>query len=488
MNTAGRCSAVGVITLLASALCAGQQPDPWADLSPEVRAAIEASRTSLPEFHADALIRLAASGLVREPRAKKLLLEEAFAVARNAQEPVKRESAIAAGDTRASLQSRGFDLDLDVLSLQSRAAAAMLPVDAAASRELMVQIRPSLAPLACSDPLIYEISSFYTEAAALLASPITTPGGATQKDAGFLDSYMADLTSPAQVAGLAELLRRADLPGDELERLALLLAWSLERVSGDSRSFFQATGAPASVTRLLEHLADRGLPVDRLIEAFRRYLVRNLAAERCQTSDVNQRYWMRQVEDFNDNLRVMRTSHIPAITPAETTPPKIGGEAPASQAYWQTAEVKALLNARDVFERNREDREAGRASIRLLDYLELLNNWTGRSEPTEADYFHQKSGLFTRLLRSTSDPHDRQHVLADYLSFLARHDLDRESRMAWAVHLEDVMRVMHGWRTEEQTSGLALMYRLGNLTMKLRSRLESLAQGEPGLETASRRR
>jgi hypothetical protein len=233
------------------------------------------------------------------------------------------------------------------------------------------------------------------------------------------------------------------------------------------------------VVRLVHYLKSRGLAPDRVIEALRAYLVHHLAADRCQTSGPNGRYWIQQVEDFNESTRRLGTGEIEPITAGEVQAGRVGSE-PESLRYWQTPEARAL---RDL------TRPAGRATgasdvargdvpVRALEVLDAINAWSGRSEATADAYFHQKAMLYSRLLRMTSDRNDRVRGLADYAGFLASYDMERESRPAWAAHLEDVIRAVRESPSTERTEGLALVERFGNAPMKLRALLERAVPAE----------
>ena len=81
------------------------------------------------EFSADLLIRLAGSAAVADPDWKRELLEIAFRRAYGVQEPYKRTAPNASVDSRAGGFTRAYATGLDALTLQVRAALAMLPVD-----------------------------------------------------------------------------------------------------------------------------------------------------------------------------------------------------------------------------------------------------------------------------------------------------------------------------------------------------------------------
>ena len=67
-----------------------------------------------PEFSADLMLRLAASPLIRDPKWKRELIDEAFASARNAQLPYRRRE----GDSPTLAEPRSLGQPPDALALQ----------------------------------------------------------------------------------------------------------------------------------------------------------------------------------------------------------------------------------------------------------------------------------------------------------------------------------------------------------------------------------
>src|SRR5581483_902694 len=101
----------------------------WAAAPSEVAGLIDMARAAPPEFAADALIRIAASGGIDKAK-KAALLEEAFQTAQSAQQPYKRRIALAKTGGPVRFVNSAYAQEIDSLSLRLRAIEALLPIDA----------------------------------------------------------------------------------------------------------------------------------------------------------------------------------------------------------------------------------------------------------------------------------------------------------------------------------------------------------------------
>ncbi len=120
-------------------------------LPTEIEALIEDARIAPGEFAADALLRIVESGRVTDRDWRRDLSEEAFRLAANAQQQMRRTYLAGSNvDTRTGYLSMAFDLKLDALSLRCRAVRAMLGVDKQKARELFSEIpKPEPPPVTC---------------------------------------------------------------------------------------------------------------------------------------------------------------------------------------------------------------------------------------------------------------------------------------------------------------------------------------------------
>ena len=205
----------------------------------ELEAIVAALPGMPPVFEADVAIRVAESNGILDRRMKIDLLTRAFHLAESAQEPVSRVARPGTKvDSRSGYLEMAFHLSLDKMSLQSRAVNALLSVDAKRGRDLFEQMTaPALPPLACEEPLTYDISLPYEVLGRLVAQGFTAKERAEGRHLALLRTYVGELRSHAQVIPAVHVLQTAALrSGDEAELVALF-SHSLERLRGDQGSF-----------------------------------------------------------------------------------------------------------------------------------------------------------------------------------------------------------------------------------------------------------
>jgi hypothetical protein len=75
--------------LLSLMLAAGDEPKPKIVLAPEVQSVVDLARSAAPEVFADTTVRLVQAGRIPQREAQIELLEQAFAVAADAVEPIR---------------------------------------------------------------------------------------------------------------------------------------------------------------------------------------------------------------------------------------------------------------------------------------------------------------------------------------------------------------------------------------------------------------
>ncbi len=221
--------------------------------SPRVQAFLDLARSTPPEVASDALIRIALSKEIPETAKKLGLLEEAFSLAAGSQYTVKRVPFPgSATDTRSGHLARAHKLNLDTVSLQSRAVNAILDLDPAKARTLFRRISLMMEPLSCKDALTYELTRYYEVAADLRRRAFTAKDRQRGEDSLFIESLIRDLRSPTQVAPIAALLSTSDrIDNAELERSGQTLGGILSQINGDSRSFGLASEKYSAINSLL---------------------------------------------------------------------------------------------------------------------------------------------------------------------------------------------------------------------------------------------
>ncbi len=364
--------------------------------SAEVQNLLGLAYASPPEIAAHALLRIADSERVRERELKADLIEQAFRLASQARERAPRRHVPGhAVDTRSGYQERALRLELDALTLQSRAVRALLPLDAPKARRLFEEMPPPAPPsLACEDPLVWDVSDYYQALAAVANRAVKN-----EDRAGFVSGRLAPITSPSQVVPALRLLPAVSLEDDERAAAAAALAGALDSIASDDRSF----------TFWLSDLRGERPDSDALREALARYISTRSAGRRCAA----------------------------------------GGEELKLHAYWQSPAAQEMFRlgmklrwggdgapGRPLSE---AERGAPEWRHRYLEALNAVAEWRSSDEETEADYFHQKCVVYRVLIELAPPGAERDRAASGYLEFLAASPLQRERPAEWLFHTVELV-------------------------------------------------
>src|SRR5260370_20578320 len=111
------------------------------------------ARSLPPDFGSEVLLRLVRSPEVHDAKVKREWIEDAFRLAAQAQNPIRRRGGVHT-DSRQGIVAVAHDNGLDTLTLQTTAVRIMRPIDARRARELFDEIAmPEFRPLGCQDAL-----------------------------------------------------------------------------------------------------------------------------------------------------------------------------------------------------------------------------------------------------------------------------------------------------------------------------------------------
>jgi hypothetical protein len=94
---------------------------------------------------------------------------------------------------------------------------------------------------------------------------------------------------------------------------------------------------------------------------------------------------------------------------------------------------------------------------RVLDYLQLLDAWDGKSETSEADVFNQKSGLYLALISITPAGTTADPILSSYIQLLSREGPMKENRILWMLHANKAFRLVAARQGAERSKMLELL-------------------------------
>lgn len=404
-----------------------------------------------PEFGADVLMRLVESDKTTDHALKVELLKEAFDLAESAQQPVSREPLNGSDlDTRSGYLAIAYFLGLDRLSLQSRAARDMLPLDAAEARALFTQVQlPILAPLNCKETLTYAPKPLYETLAYLIRNHVTSEDKQKGHMVAVLAPYVSTLQSHSQVAPVAQLLVSVDLSPVEREELTSLFANALQQLQGDERSFSAAilssgdSGLLSAFGDLIKKLDAQGVQSVDLVKAIRQYLVSGFKTSFCGEIVAEREgkdLLPQAIDSFNRQFKgSLLKAELAPISAEEIRNARIMPKA-VIVPFWQSPTAKRLQADMQTLRFGNGDRLLTKAQRmtpswagRLNDFLAQLESWEGNDEP-QADFFHEKSVLYETLVDLIPTAPGRSVVLNSYIEFLEQNYFQQISRIEWFWH------------------------------------------------------
>jgi len=202
-------------------LLAGLLPAEAPKLPEPYRSLVDLAQAAPPEVAADALLRVAESGKIKDRDSLADLVEQAFRLAAAAKFPVRmRGLPGTTTDTRSGFLSRAYDLKLDAVSLQSRAVRDMLAVDKPRAVALFREIPPlALAPSTCEDALVFEVSDFYRTLLGIANAAFDEKQRAKEEHVTFVLDYLGQVTSATQLQPLSGAIQNMTLTPEQREIL-----------------------------------------------------------------------------------------------------------------------------------------------------------------------------------------------------------------------------------------------------------------------------
>ena len=251
------------------------------------------SQSASAEVQADLLLTIASANLISDKKRRIELLNEAFQAASRVEEPVRKKSWATLVDTRSGFEQRAFDLQLDRLSIESRAISALIPLDSSRAREMFQRVvLPKIQPLDCKDSLVPDFTAYYAMVVAIAENCFTADEIKAQAHLQFLTDQIEAMRSVSQTTAALKAVAGAKLSDEELSRVVLSLAKAFGQVSEDPRSFafaVQREGLISVAERFLSMLNKRGIPAESLSTKVRDLLLRNMKGEVCADAG-----WLKQ--------------------------------------------------------------------------------------------------------------------------------------------------------------------------------------------------
>ena len=433
-----------------------------------------------PEFSADLLIRIAESNLFGDKNKRADILEDAFRRSSDAQQKVKRKVWAGPVDTRSGYLSAAYDLRLDELSLKSRVIKAMVNLDAQRARTLFSEIpKVKLAPLSCSDVLGYDVSEFYEALRAIEEKSFTKEERKQGENLRFVQSYIDDIGSPAQVGPIVNLIANLQARSGELSMLVGSLSSRLRKISNDPRSFAVSMRHGEVISgfeRLLSECKNENVPTKELLSSLRAYMISELHSVQCSDALFKEN----QQDRKDDDIAYVNNWFSAPIRPDDVNPLQVDS-AGESTPFWTSPDsakllmsVKSLRFGTKSTPLSLEERSTVEWEQNLLGVLSALESWDGATEKTDLDYFHERCNLLVALFNLAPADESRARVLVSFASYLRNTPIQDRSRIEWWLHAKYLLERMSKLDLPHRSKMLEISKNSGNGTLQLYARLNDL--------------
>lgn len=390
----------------------------------QVRELAEEARRFPPEFASAALLRL--SGVRAEPaKWRRAQVEDAFQVAGSARAPFKRTAPRTFG--LRSLEAYSSELDLDVVTLRSRAARAMLDFDVNHARELFQQIAlPAAANPGCG-ALAPDLAAYYETAAEILVRGFTAEERKRGEPFQFTTATIRAMQSAAQAGPVARMLAGAPLDDAEFDAAVEILAERLTKLKPDDVLFSAAIWRDdlwSQVSTIAARQELRQVTPRPLAQAFRHFLVAHLSGVRCAMMG-EPRPATQLTTAFQQRFGRM----VPALASEDMAPSEVKESATAGQELQTGGLGYRLRQLRYSDSRDPQWRTRAEAAAR-----EIADFQAGDLQPAEA--FHHQAGFFEALLELIPSDAKRSSTLEIYTAMVAGSAIRQTDPVGWYWHAQ----------------------------------------------------
>ena len=385
-----------------------------------------------PELYADVVLRLAEADKlkVKEP---EQLLERIFLLAPQVKfgaRPRTNDDLILSTDSLPGVISAAGDFQLDRLSIQVRAAAALK------SAKLFREINPAPPPQTCDDPFSYTPEIYYK---ALLRFPALAP------------EAFRRITTSSQIEPALVVISRLPHP----DELAILLAGALPEIHDNWRAF-----SPTAFSTANELSAHRSL-----LPSWRTWFTSHRNGRRCSLFRQHTFHQM-AIDAFN------RLSDAP-IDPKTLKASEID-KTPAMPSFWVSPKGKAILaHYKDLRFGGTEqilpesERRKPEWDTRLRAFLTELSEWKHDDDETPRSIFHQRAIIHQGLFAIIPPGPLHRKVATEYVTFLALSPMRTEHPTEWLIYVDRLLR--------ESKVAPEEIRRAGDHTLNVLLNLEQLA-------------
>jgi hypothetical protein len=425
-----------------------------------------------PEFEADVLLRISALPKV-DKEWRRELLDTAYMRAYAAPEQHRRSTTQQLSpDSRQGAQLFANATALTRVTLQVRAVELMAFVEPLHARDLFEWIDLNLGPGTCADPLVPSVDEYYI---ALGQIARLAYRGNADDALNFFELYLWRAHLPSEMPAVARAIQRfprTPITAAYLEGLYRLI---LLGSSNDPPGSASATGDIISKATDLQ-IADAALGIagSNVIDALRTYLLAQLKAPRCADNAAAPA----TPSAFNAAVRRARAGD---VKPMDADAARYAASTlgiTRIDSYWRTLDASRLHDAAARLRgpgavayplRMRQSDEWRAQADRLLTDVD---QWSGKSEREERDYFYQKAVLYTWMLELIPASQLHTRAIRSFVEFLRHTETDVNGRMLWFAFVNRLLEMSRG---PFRSSVLAAMEESHQPVLGLYARLERLA-------------
>lgn len=417
-------------------------------LYPELMSTFDLANAAPALLRALALLRIASSPELKDNDWKRDLLEESFEVAEQSTVPWPVDYVSPQGPTqvlsRRARRSNELNSGLDRLSLQTAAVHSMLAVDKQRARSLFNSIpRLELLPLACSDGLVPKVESYYETAGQLAKVGFSSQKKGKQERVDFLLMVILSISSPIEVGPAAQMLLDQKLPSEESRFVVASFAEKLNKLAGDSRSFFDNLDSTTEMVLRLSNSVD-GKDAEAFLRAWRSYFVTNLRGVRCAET-VEPKWTAKSVDAFN--LRATRSESLPPILQDDIRPQKVDSPLPDDPMILTPLEQDfdkrwwALMFGGQGKALSDEEKSTAEWKANFDEFVNAIENLEA-SGLSGNDLIWKKCELMQMAALSAPAGPDRDHALNRYVELLKIANLSSQILPEWLDAVETAIELM----------------------------------------------
>jgi hypothetical protein len=469
------------VMVAAAMLFGAEAPKPRPKLPPDLEPVVGLAMAAPPEFAADALLRL--NSRVPEKELRRDVIDMAFRSAAKARNPAPLAYfAGAEPDTRQSYLAQALELDLDALSLESRAVEQMVPVDPARARELFGEMPRSWPALAtCEDSLLPDVSAYYDAFRAVVQGGFSEKERAKSEHLTFAITQLGRISSMAELEPAAQMISSLSWPRPMLEIAVETLGSKLEAMAADSRSFlFYRKGIDAAMLQLIPWLRGLASPAESLVDSYRKFLAVQFKGPHCADTNTPQGKIVQHFQHTDLFGPEIRADAEPFST-EEMTPESIEGEMKLDK-YWQSTEAQRVFQACLRLRQSENGQTLPEAARRtkewerqLTDFLATLASWSPDAEASEADYYHQKATVYEAMLELAPPGDLSDRIIRNFVDFVKSSSLQQENPVEWFWHARATVVRVRPNHPEQAAKIVAAFRASGNITLMLDAMLEQIA-------------